>query len=148
MGHGVTLLFQFLLFSFCEVGVAELIILELQEVDVLTVMLYVFFKCLELVFGILVGCIGLLVVGQLLTVVGDDVSHTELEVLFVEQQVLVLRVYIDEPVAEFLQHRELHGGVVDEGAALAGGRQFTPDDTFLCIVVDVVFLEESLHAVA
>ena len=41
------------------------------------------------------------------------------EVLLAYEQVLVLRMYVDEHLPQLLETGSLHGGVVDKGAALA-----------------------------
>ena len=148
MGHRVALLLQLFLFAFRQTGIRQLVVLELQEVAVLTVALDVFLQLLQTALGGLIVGEGMLVVGELFVIVGDDVRHAELEVLLVEQQVLVLRVDVDEPFAKFLEHRQLHGRIVDEGAALACGRQFAPYDAVASVVFDVVVAEEVLHVVA
>ena len=71
-----------------------------------------------------------------------------MEVLLVEQQVLVLRVDIDELFAQLLQHGQRHGRVVDEGSAFAGSGELAADDGVFAVVVDVVVGEERLHVVA
>ena len=71
-----------------------------------------------------------------------------MEILLVEQQVLVLGVDIHKPFAKFFQHRQLHGGVVDERTTFARCHQFAADDTVFRIVLDVVILEEIVHPIA
>ena len=55
---------------------------------------------------------------------------------------------IDEAFAQFLEHRELHRGVVDEGTALAGCQQFATDDAVFGVVLNVVVAEEGVQIVA
>ena len=55
---------------------------------------------------------------------------------------------IDEAFAQFLEHRELHRGVVDEGTALAGCQQFATYDAVSGVVLDVVVTEEGIHIIA
>ena len=97
---------------------------------------------------LLVAGVGLLVFRELLGASCYDVNHAQLEVLLVEQQVLVLRVNIDEPFAQLLHLCQRYGCVVDEGAALALCRQFAAQYAVSGIVVYVVLLEEGLHFVA
>ena len=126
----------------------ELVTLELQEVEVLAVSLDVIAKGFELLHGRMIGIEGLLILGQLTGIVGNDINHAHLEVLLVEQQVLMLGVDIDKSFTEFLEHRELHGRVVDEGTALTGGCQLAADDGLVGIILDVVLDKEVLHIVA
>ena len=120
MAHHVALLFQFFLFTFYEACLREFVELKLQEVEVLAVLLDIglhllkFFACGLNLFE------SDLIVGQFFLVASDDIDHAQLEILFVEQQVLVLGVDIDEAFAEFLEHGELYGRVVDEGSTLTG----------------------------
>ena len=78
----------------------------------------------------------------------DHVEHAKLEVVFVEQQVLVLRVDVHQLFAHFLEQGERYGCVVDEGPALACSGQFAPDDAVVRVVVYVVLLEQRLQSVA
>ena len=55
---------------------------------------------------------------------------------------------IDEAFAQLLEHRELHGGVVDEGTALTGCQQFATDDAVFGVVLNVVVAEEGVQIVA
>ena len=94
MRHGVTLLLQFFLFSFCQFALTELIELELQEVHVLPVALYLFAQGLQGFLLLLVLRESFLIGSHFLGVLSQDVDYVQLEVLLVEQQVLVLRVNI------------------------------------------------------
>ena len=55
---------------------------------------------------------------------------------------------VNELFAQLTHSGEWHGGVVDEGTALACCRELSSDDGIVCIVVDVVIIEEGLHAVS
>ena len=73
MGHRITLLLQLLLLAVLKIGLAEFIILELQEVQVLTVPLDIILECLQLLAYSMVLPEGLLILGQFLGIVGDDI---------------------------------------------------------------------------
>ena len=88
--HCIAFLLQFLLFANHQVGTIEFLILELQEIHILTVALYLFFQGLQRVGCLMIGTVCILVSRQFLCIVGNDVEHVQLEVVFVEQQVLVL----------------------------------------------------------
>ena len=119
MGHGLALLLEFLQFTGLQVRTCQLLVLELQEIGILTVTFNVFLQLLEFFLGFPEVCVCLLVTVQFLFVRGDDIYDIQLEVLFVQQQVLMLRMYIDKHFAEFLEQRQWHGCVIDECAALA-----------------------------
>ncbi len=83
-----------------------------------------------------------------MVVAGNDVDHRQLEVLLAEQQVLVLRVNVDQLFAQLLERLQRDGRIVDEGSALAGGGQLAADDGVVGVVLYIVVAEEGLHAVA
>ena len=56
-------------------------------------------------------------------------------------------MYVYQLVAQFLQHRQRHGRVVDEGAALACSRQFAPYDGVLGVIFYLVFVEQGLQLI-
>ena len=118
MAHGLAPLLQFLLLAVRQVGTRQLVVLELQEVRVLAVTLDVLLQLLQLPLSVAIGLERLLIVLQLTAVARNDIDYRQLEVLLVEQQVLVLGVYVDQAFTQFLEHREGYGGVVDEGTAL------------------------------
>ena len=55
---------------------------------------------------------------------------------------------VHQSFAEFLQHRQLYGCVIDEGATFSCSCQFPSDDTVCSIIFDIVLFEEILHTVA
>ena len=89
-----------------------------------------------------------MVVGELLAVLGNDIHDVELEVFFLQEQVLMLRVDVNELLADGFHDAEGHGGVVDEGAALAGGGELASEDAVLGVVVDVEGREKAFQLVA
>ena len=90
----------------------------------------------------------LMVLIQFLRIVGNNINDAQLEILFVEQQILMLRVHINQAFTKFLKHRELYGRIVDKGPTLARGCQLTTDNRFVGIVFNIIFREEVFHAVA
>ena len=90
MAHGVAALFQLFLFSLNEVRLCQFVALESQEICVLTVALDTLLEVFERLLHLLVLSERLLVLGQFLLVVREDIDHTQLEVLLVEQEVLML----------------------------------------------------------
>ena len=105
VGHRLTLLFQFLLLAWLQTGICQFLILELQKIHILSVALYLFLQRFQFVGSLVIGIIALLIGCQLLGVVGNDVEHAHLEILLVQQQVLVLGVYIHKSLTQFLEHR-------------------------------------------
>ena len=79
---------------------------------------------------------------------GNDIYHVHLEVLLRQQQVLVLGVDVYESRAQLTQCGHLDGGVVDEGTALAGGRELAAKYALLAVEVELMALEEVVHAIA
>ena len=75
---------------------------------------------------------------------GHGVERRGAELFRGEDQVLMLRVDVDQAGAEFAQLGQLHREVVDEGAALAG-RGYHARYGSLRRIVEVVPGEESLH---
>lgn len=126
----------------------QLVVLEPQEVGVLLIVLDALPELVECLPGRMIAVVCLLVLCQFLLVGGEDVDNTQLEVLLVEQQVLVLGVHVNEFLSQLFEHAELYGGVVDECAALARGEQFAAHDAVVGVVLDVIVVEEGVHAVA
>ena len=83
-----------------------------------------------------------------LGVIGNDINHTELEVLFVQQKILVLGMDIDELFTKFFQYNKLNRRIVDEGPTFSCTRQFAADDTVRGIVFYIILGKESFHTIA
>ena len=81
-------------------------------------------------------------------VVGDDVHDTHLEVLFLQEQILMLAVNVHQQLTTLAHQGQGHGGVVDKRAALATATHFSSEDAVRGIVVDVVFLKEVFEMVS
>ena len=90
MAHGLASLFQLFLFTVHQFRILQFVVLELQEVGVLAVLLYVGPHLLHLAYGGVVFAVDLLVALQFRFVIGHDVDHSQLEILLTYQQVLVL----------------------------------------------------------
>ena len=119
MGHRLATLLQLLLFAVHEFGVGQLLILELQEVLCLASLFYLLSHALLFFLQVVIAHESLLVVAQLFSVLRNDIDHIQLEVLLVQQQVLMLRVHINQALPQLLEHRQRHRGVVDKRTALA-----------------------------
>ena len=85
------------------------------------------------------------VLHQQFPVRGHGVQRRGPELLRRKDQVLVLRVDVQQACAQFAQLRQLHGHVVDEGAALARRGDHARQGRFGG-VVEVVFVEKTLQA--
>ena len=95
---------------------------------------------LELVVGgTVAGIFGL--------VVGEGIDDGELEGILPEQEVLMLRMDVDEVAAELAQQGQLHGRVVDEGTALACGVDLASDDGGAGVVLEVVLGKEGFEVI-
>ena len=147
MTHRIAFLFQFFLFVLYEIGICELIILKLEEILVLPVVGNSFSQGFQILADRLVFIVCLLILGEWLGIICDDIHHTQLEVLFIQQKVLVLRMDVDKLFTKFFQQIQLYGGVVDKGTALTCTRQFTSDDTVCRIVFDIILIEEGLQTI-
>ena len=148
MAHRLAPALQFFLFAFCESGVGQLVKLKLQEVLVLAVTLYAVLQLCQAAFCLLIAGERLLIGFQLLGVLSENVNHVELKILLSQQQVLVLRMDVDQLLAELLEQSQRHGRVVDEGAAFARRHQFPAHDRVGSILFDVVFVEKVGHWIA
>ena len=140
-------LFEFGLLTCHELRLFQLIVLEAQVVLVVLALL----GCLQCFCQRLLRlaqCTIILLIGrQSLCIVGNGVQNVQLEILLAEQEVLMLRMDVDEAFTQFLQGGETDGRVVDEGTALACTRQFAPDDAFCSVEIKVVLLEEIAHTI-
>ena len=104
-------------------------------------------RLLQRLFRLPVSRVQSFILLQFILVSGQDVDDVQLEVLFVQQQVLVLGMHVDEHFPQFLELAHGSGRIVDERPALAGYRDFTADDTFFSVELQIVAFEELLHAV-
>ena len=147
MTHHLCRLFERLLFAVYKIGVGEFLLLKTQEVLVLPIALNLLLHTCQFVLRLAILAVRRLIVGQLRLVVGDDVHHIQLEVLAIEQQVLVLAVYVDELFAQFAYQRQRHRRVVDESPTLAVGVHLASEQTFFRLIVEIVALEEVLQHV-
>ena len=140
-------LFEFGLLTCHELRLFQLIVLEAQVVLVVLALL----GCLQCFCQRLLSlaqCTIILLIGrQSLRIVSNGVQNIQLEILLAEQEVLMLRMDVDEAFTQFLQGGETDGRVVDEGTALACTRQFAPDDAFRSVEIKVVLLEEIAHTI-
>ena len=118
MGHRLAALLQLFLFTVHELGVGQLLILKLQEVLCLTALFYLLSHPLLFFLQVVITHESLLIVGEFFGILSNDIDHTQLEVLLVQQQVLMLRVHIDQALTQFLEHRQRHRGVVDKRTTL------------------------------
>ena len=75
------------------------------------------------------------------------VEEGEAESAVGEGEGLVLRVDIEKARREGLEERQLHGGVVSEGTALAGGQDFAAENEEV-VIVDISLIEERFQGKA
>ena len=80
--------------------------------------------------------------------VGNGIDDAELKSRILEQQVTVLRVYVEQSEGYLPEHANGYGTVVDEGTTLAAGRNFASQDALGWFVVQFVLFEERLHIIA
>ena len=72
--------------------------------------------------------IAVIIVLQLIGVVSQNVQQVQLKVFLAQQQVLVLRMNVDELAANLLQQRQVDRRVVDKCAAFAFSGQLAAND--------------------
>ena len=77
-------------------------------------------------------------------VVGHEIEGVEEVILVRKEEILVLRVDVDEVFGELAQHVEGGRCVVDEGAALACGRNLAADEQGVAVGFDFGGFEEGL----
>ena len=86
-------------------------------------------------------------IGGLFCSVGSHgVERVEQVVLASDEQVAVLRMYVDDQCADLFEPCGGHGSVVDEGAAFACRRYFAAQNTFFAVEIYIVFLKKALYA--
>ena len=128
VGEGLAVGFELRLFVDEEGRAVDLLELETEVVAVLAVAPGLVFEFAQAAGGAAVGGqrggVGVAQGG----VVGHEIEGVEEIILVGEEQVLVLRVDVDEVFGELAEHGEGGGGVVDEGAAFAGGGDLAADD--------------------
>ena len=64
-----------------------------------------------------------------------------------QQEILMLRMDIDQAASQFLQDGKRYGRIVDESSRLAGSEQFAPEDTGGRIKLQVVVEEEAVELI-
>ena len=148
VGQRLRFLFQLLLLPGAQGGPVELFPLELEVILLGLVPLQFFAGQTQLFLRLLVAAVECAVTVQFFRVSGQDVHHVPLEILLVEQQVLVLRMNVDEFAAQLFELGYLGRCVVDEGAALARGHDFAADDAFVAVEVKIVGDEEFFQPVS
>ena len=128
VGEGLAVGFELRLFVDEEGRAVDLLELETEVVAVLAVAPGLVFEFAQAAGGAAVGGerggVGVAQGG----VVGHEIEGVEEIILVGEEQVLVLRVDVDDVLGELTEHGEGGGGVVDEGAAFAGGGDLAADD--------------------
>ena len=147
MAERFRLLFQRNLFAGLQVGFFQLFQLEAEVIFILPALFGLNNKIFQVVTYLPVFPVAFLIVGQFLFILRQDVQNVQLEPFFVEQQVLVLTVYVNQFFAQYLHLRQRSRRIIDEGAAFPVGRYFPPDDAFLFVVFDVVLGKEVFQSV-
>ena len=90
MGQCLSLLFELFLLPFFKSGLGQLIVLETEEFLVGSCLFYLPFESIQLRFSLAITSIGRMVIIQRLAVGSNDVDHIELEIFFLQEQILVL----------------------------------------------------------
>ena len=132
---------EFFLFALGEVRFVELRGLKAEVVLLVAGLLELEVELADFAFGAGEVVVGFGVAGQQGGVGGGSVEQVEQELFFVDEQVLVLRVYVDESRGQCAELLEVDGRVVDEAAAFSAGQHFAADGARRGVIVEVVFLE-------
>ena len=140
--YGLGLLFEFFLLAGLQLRFLEFATLKPEIFFAFATVGELGFEFPQMGLCSLILAEDLAIVGKLRGVLGDEVYRAELKVFLAQEQVLVLTVDVDEPLAQLFEHAQSYGHVVDEGAALARGVDFAAEDAVGGVVVDVVTLEE------
>ena len=148
MLHHLYFLFKIILFIFLQVCFFKFIQLKSEEIFVLSVFLYLIFQ--QIVFS---KCLMIVVKQfpvflQLLAVIGNDVYYTQLEILLVEQQILMLTVYVNKLFSKFPYYRQLNGRVVNKCSAFSCCSKFSSEYTVFPVVVYIIVSEKSFHVIS
>ena len=103
-------------------------------------------ECFQVFLSLAPLSIGRCIGGLFCGVGSHGVERVEQVVLASDEQVAVLRMYVDDQCAEFFEPRGWHGSVVDEGAALACRRYLAAQNTFFAVEIYIVFVKKTLYA--
>ena len=74
------------------------------------------------------------------------IQYIQLEPLFVQQQILMLRMDIHQLLAQFFHLRQRCRRVVNESTALSRGIQLTTQDA-LSVILQFLLVKERAHAI-
>ena len=144
VGEGFAVGFEARLLVDLEGRTVDLLELETEVVAILSVAAAQFLEFLQAAaHGAVVGeglCVGVAQSG----VVGHEIEGVEEVILVRKEEILVLRVDVDEVFGELSQHVEGGRRVVDESAALACGRNLAADEQGVAVGFDFGGFEEGL----
>ena len=147
MAEGLCFLFQRSLFTFFQVGFFKLLQLETDIVFILPALFGLCDKVFEIPAHLPVVLESLLISTELSVVLCKNIQNIHLKTFLVEQEILMLAVHVDELFSQQFHLRQRSRCIVNEGAALSIGRNFSSQNTFFRIVFDVVFQKELFHTV-
>ena len=147
MTEHLIFLFQFFLFSVLQLCLIEFLKLESEEVLVLPVLFDFSLQSVQFLVGLFILIVRSLIILPLFLVLCDDIHHIELEVFLLQQEILVLRMYIDELFPQFPHLGQRYRCVIDKGTAFPCCRQLTADNGIRQIFIDVIVGEELLHII-
>ena len=104
MSQHLTVLFQLLLLAFFEFILGQLLILETQKIFILPISFYLLCQVIQLTLALflLLVCLGKRTTH--LAVLGHHVHNAEHKIILLQEQVLVLAVYVYQVLAQFLEN--------------------------------------------
>ena len=85
---------------------------------------------------------------QRIIIMSQNIENIQLKTFFIEQEVLMLRMYIDQLFAQFLHLCQRSRRIINECTAFAGRLHFAPQDTFLVVVFQFVLFKKRAHTVS
>ena len=75
-----------------------------------------------------------------------NVEHIQLKPFLIEQQVLMLRMYINQLFAQLFYLHQRCGSIINKCSAFTGCLHFTAQDALL-IIFQLVLLKERAHTI-
>ena len=116
MREGLAFLFQLLLSALRQSGTVQFAELEAHELLVFLCTGNLFFQFRKLFLRIFVALESRLISRKFRAVLCDNIHDVQLEIIFLQEQVLMLRVNVYELFAQRTHHLQRHRGVIDESS--------------------------------
>ena len=138
---------QFLVFSGLRFELFELFELITQVILIVLLLCQVLLHLFQLSSCLNDARIAFLILRQQFGVAGNGVNNAELESGILEQEVTMLRVYVEEPESHLPKDRDGDRTVINKGPAFAISCHFTTQDAFGRLIVQPILVKELLHVI-